>query len=1260
MIIRRLWQFFIVLFIVTTAYLVTVRAIISWAQVAPSQLISIVEIITSADVNYQSLKVQQTWSGMILEVEEFQYQSRSFDLDIKKLRVDLNIYAPFLYGISYGRFLFIDGFNIDIKEQKKELDVTLVIKQLLGFNSDRLWQDIQVKNSQINLIANKEISVYIGYFDSFKGSNWSLSTDAKVFYQQEKIVHALVQGDFKTGFLGKITEGSYSIEFLSPLKMKRVEQFIPLNWQASLPNHGELELKLAGRIYEDSPSYFEIELDANKLVWESPYFELPHSLGANLRWTANFKKTDFLLENWSLELSKIHLDNIYTDMSVPVSIKMAANNRLSFEVKGFSLEPFKPIVFNTLRTQNIKPTKNEAILELVRLQGKVNLEEATLEEFYLSVKQLSWPAYGNIPSISLSDLTVTKNNQLVTLFTESPILISSKFLRTKPVVFTMKNELSVLIGSDGENKLDWSLDKHYFEIDSVPLELVAKGDFLGYINAELGVKSAEIKQVKNLLPYPLMSKGLSTWLKTSLVAGTNISGEAVLKGRLQDFPFKNGEGVLTGNAQVENMTLKFSPNWPALTGFNAHLNFTPYNLQIAAKSADLMGIDIVSAIVKINNLNTENIAIDIQGKATSSTQSAKKLLLSSPLATTMGIDEFLQNQLKVSGRVSVDLSKLWIPVYGFGNRGVEILGQVDIKDSEINLFNNISLKDVAGRIQFTEDSINAKEITGRFQNGPIRASILTRNGVVNLSLKGHMEPSLPEYFSGIIPWSGKVQLPFISSELVKASFEAELDNLSSKLPKPFDSSFFKNNGKYLTAEVIVLDHYLGISGGLSDWGSVNGLWSLADERFSALNINFGVESEKKVVKGIHLAGQIDYLNLNEWLDFYSGLKQEAPVLSAGLETIDWNKSTVTVNKLVLLQNKFDNVILDWDYDEIKGLFNLEINQENLMMQVSKEIGKPFQVELNKFKIITKNWGQGQEVTICPERGGRSVPELVFLGQEIYIDDRKIDRLSFRVQSTDYVIKVDNILATVNAFEGKITGDYLFDIKTDTSHLDFRIDSSNVEKVSEFLGVQKGFKGEEAHVTGNLQWAGFPQCFAVKNLDGQLSFAVKDGVIEDADPGFARLIGLLSIESLARRFRLNLDDLTAEGLVFDEIKGKASLENGVINIEEFALKAPSADAVVFGKINLVEQTIDATVQVTPAIGSTLPAIAALTGIVNPLASLAVYILMKIVPEINEDLVTYHYLVTGDIFDPKIKSKGLGIGLINGEESELNQNDILNLE
>ena len=56
------------------------------------------------------------------------------------------------------------------------------------------------------------------------------------------------------------------------------------------------------------------------------------------------------------------------------------------------------------------------------------------------------------------------------------------------------------------------------------------------------------------------------------------------------------------------------------------------------------------------------------------------------------------------------------------------------------------------------------------------------------------------------------------------------------------------------------------------------------------------------------------------------------------------------------------------------------------------------------------------------------------------------------------------------------------------------------------------------------------------MSGQLNVAIDAGQFLKASPGVARLLGVLSLQSLPRRLLLDFRDLFEEGFAFDNVTG----------------------------------------------------------------------------------------------------------------------------
>ena len=137
---------------------------------------------------------------------------------------------------------------------------------------------------------------------------------------------------------------------------------------------------------------------------------------------------------------------------------------------------------------------------------------------------------------------------------------------------------------------------------------------------------------------------------------------------------------------------------------------------------------------------------------------------------------------------------------------------------------------------------------------------------------------------------------------------------------------------------------------------------------------------------------------------------------------------------------------------------------------------------------------------------------------------------------------------------------------------------------------------EASATVAVEWPGAPHQFDLSKISGISSFKIKDGSVSELDPGNAgRLLALLNLRVISRRLSLDFKDVTKKGFAFDSIKGTLNLsKGGKLQTDKISIKASAADIKINGETNLIDQTYDQNITVTPAITGTLTAAGAIVG------------------------------------------------------------------
>ena len=75
-----------------------------------------------------------------------------------------------------------------------------------------------------------------------------------------------------------------------------------------------------------------------------------------------------------------------------------------------------------------------------------------------------------------------------------------------------------------------------------------------------------------------------------------------------------------------------------------------------------------------------------------------------------------------------------------------------------------------------------------------------------------------------------------------------------------------------------------------------------------------------------------------------------------------------------------------------------------------------------------------------------------------------------------------------------------------------------------LGMPDTLRGGKGQITGQLHWSGSPAAPHYPSLGGHLRLDMGEGQFLKADPGAAKLLGVLSLQALPRRLTLDFRDL----------------------------------------------------------------------------------------------------------------------------------------
>jgi uncharacterized protein YhdP len=199
-------------------------------------------------------------------------------------------------------------------------------------------------------------------------------------------------------------------------------------------------------------------------------------------------------------------------------------------------------------------------------------------------------------------------------------------------------------------------------------------------------------------------------------------------------------------------------------------------------------------------------------------------------------------------------------------------------------------------------------------------------------------------------------------------------------------------------------------------------------------------------------------------------------------------------------------------------------------------------------------------------------------------------------------------------------------------LDFRLDIHDAGALLARFGMADVLRRGQGHIEGHLGWAGSPLSPHYPSMAGQLHLDVGAGQFLKADPGIAKLLGVLSLQALPRRLSLDFRDVFSSGFAFDTIRGDARVARGVASTDNLQMKGVNAAVLMDGSADLDHETQNLRVLVVPEIDAGTAALA--VAAINPAVGLGAFLAQLVLKGPLAQAATREFQITGRWDTPEI--------------------------
>ncbi|MGH6627700.1 MAG: YhdP family protein [Burkholderiaceae bacterium] len=829
---------------------------------------------------------------------------------------------------------------------------------------------------------------------------------------------------------------------------------------------------------------------------------------------------------------------------------------------------------------------------------------------------------------------------------------------------------------------------------SDPARSSSRSRFPGVLDLQGSLSRADGTRVHRYLPLSIAAE-VRDYVREAVTQGRASDVRFRVKGDLHDMPFTDPRlGEFRIAAKVQNASFAFVPRsiqpkdaleWPALTQLSGELVFERAAMQVNKASARLSGapgLQVSRVEARIPDLAHTTVAVSAEARGPLADM--LKLVATSPMAGLIG---HALDQASASGSADLRLS-LSLPVSSIAQSRVQ--GSVTLAGNDVRITPETPLLARArGVVGFSESGFALSGAQASMLGGELRleggmrsvpgageaATLLRAQGMVTAEgLRQAHElgflSRLAHNATGSAAYTATLGFRRGQPELMVAS---SLQGLALNLPPPLNKS--AEAALPLRFENALLRESLASAGPLQDQlalelgrvASVVYVRDFGGPQVRVLRGAIGVglsagESAPLPDEGVAANINLAQLDLDAWENVLAkaagtsvapaaaaGAAAIAPAAMGYLPTI----MAVRARELTLEGRKLHNVVVGGSREGLTWRANLDAQELNGYLEYRQPSAAGAGRVYARLARLNIAQSAAQDVESLLDEQPQNIPALDIVVDDLELRGRKLGRVEveavnrgaaardpgareWRLNKLNVILPEASFAATGHwaALTTPVaaSGAPRQARERRRSVMNFKLDIADSGELLTRLGMKDVVRRGKGRMEGQVAWVGSPLQLDYPSLNGQFHVNVENGQFLKADPGLAKLLGVLSLQSLPRRLALDFRDVFSEGFAFDFVRGDIQIEQGMALTNNLQMKGVNAAVLMEGRADIARETQDLKVVVVPEINAGTASLVATA--INPAIGLGSFLAQMFLRRPLTQAATQEFHIDGTWADPRI--------------------------
>ena len=817
-------------------------------------------------------------------------------------------------------------------------------------------------------------------------------------------------------------------------------------------------------------------------------------------------------------------------------------------------------------------------------------------------------------------------------------------------------------------------------------------DSLGILDLQGTVQQGDASRVHRYLPLNI-SQSVRYYVRDSVLKGSLQGFGVKIKGDLKKLPFANpkeGEFRFAGkvkeaqyayvppeNLKTANRNASSEGIWPTMSSVNADIVFDRLNFKVNGASGKWGNMPFTQIKAEIPSLK-DPVIVNVQGESKASANLVLNELRLSPVNNMLS---GALAQASSTGTLTTRL-KMSLPLADLEKTSLQ--GSVALSGNDIRMQSVLPVFEKAlGSIQFTEAGFNLTGVNGQFLGGPIKLEggtrkLAPRSTEANplIRIQGQVTANglrqakeipalslLAQHADGASNYTASLGFKGGQSEL---SIQSQLQGMALSLPAPLhkradEQVAFKfenlvqglstsNPSKALRDQLqltwgrtMSATYLRDISG--ADPRVIQGRWQVGE--------NFATPGVALAETGVTASFNLPSFSVDDWVQVLSPPKSspawrppaQSSALSAAAQSYLPTRMTLKANEVMVQGRQLRSVLVSGSREGYVWRSNLDAKEFSGYLEYRQANNQNAGRIYARLARLSLPPSADQAVESLLEDSPLSIPALDIVVEDLELRGKKLGRVEIEATNTETNLprntasgewRLNKLNITLPEASFKSSGRWVTSkdgTQPARTEMNFRLDVSDAGNLLTRLGTKDALRGGAGKLEGQVNWQGSPMTLHYPSLGGRFNVNIGRGQFLQAEPGVAKLLGVLSLQALPRRLLFDFRDVFSAGFAFDTVRGDVLIQQGIASTRNLQMKGVNAIVQMDGSSDIEKETQNLRVLILPEVDAGTASL--LAGIaLNPAIGLSTFLAQLILKQPLSRVNTQEFLIDGTWSDPKV--------------------------